>query len=98
MKCTGTVSDIRVRVAGTADDGNAGKFAQLAKELHETGFTVVRNHLAKPKKEPVVGSSTSNEHVSSVTTTKVVDTLSAGCTLTLPVRMLRNVSRQLIKT
>ena len=73
LTCTGTVSDIRVPVAGTSDDGNAGKFAQLAKELHETGFTVVRNHRAKPKKEPVVGSSTSNKHVSSVTTTRVVD-------------------------
>ena len=50
-----------------------GKYAQLAKDLHETGFTVVRSHRTKSKKEPVVGSSTSNKHVSSVTTTRVLD-------------------------
>jgi len=51
----------------------SGKYAQLAKDLHETGFTVVRSHRMKSKKEPVVGSSTSNKHVSSVTTTRVLD-------------------------
>ena len=51
----------------------SGKYAQLAKDLHETGFTVVRSHRTKSKKEPVVGSSTSNKHVSSVTTTRVLD-------------------------
>ena len=50
-----------------------GKYAQLAKDLHETGFTVVCSHRTKSKKEPVVGSSTSNKHVSSVTTTRVLD-------------------------
>ena len=50
--------------------GINGKYTQFAKELHEA---VVHNRRAKPKKEPVVGSSTSNKHVSSVTTTRVVD-------------------------
>jgi len=46
-----------------------GKYAQFAKQLHDTGLTVVHNRRAKP----VVGSSTKNKHVSSVTTTRVVD-------------------------
>jgi len=45
----------------------------MAKDLKDTGFSVVRNRRARPQKEPVVGSSTSNKHVASVTTTRVVD-------------------------
>jgi len=57
-------------VARTSDNG---KYSQLAKELHATGLTIVRSRHAQSEKEHVVGSSTSNKHVSSVTTTRVVD-------------------------
>ena len=58
-------------VGGTSE---SGKYAQLAKDLHETGFTVVHSHRTKSKKKPVVGSCTSNKPVSSVPTTRVLDT------------------------